>query len=277
MADPPVALVSGVARPPGIGFATAVRLARAGYAVACAELVADSPADTAAATPAQFEDVVADVRAAGRGDVLALPMEETAAQSAQAWSEVVTATVERFGRLDVCCALNGVSGPSSGDGPLLELTEAAWRRSLEINLTVPWLLATAAGRAMIAAGTRGAITVLSSEAGLVSTPNAGAVGSARAGVNHLVAVLAKELGQHGIRVNAVAPLSVRPSERFPNPGLLVLAERAGLSFEEWVARQLPLGRAQDADETAAVIEFLSGDGASFVTGVTVPTHGGAGP
>jgi NAD(P)-dependent dehydrogenase (short-subunit alcohol dehydrogenase family) len=278
MSDRRVALVSGVARPPGLGFATALRLARAGYSVACSDLIADSPADTAEVTPAHFDDVVAEVNAAataaGGGEVLALPIREV---TASACEHLVAATIGRFGRLDVCCALNGVSGPSAGDGPLIDLTEAAWRRSVEVNLTLPWMLTTAAGRSMIAAGRPGAITVLSSEAGLVSKPNVGAVGSARAAVNHLVAVLAKELGPYGIRVNAVAPLSVAPTDRFPNPGLLVLAERAGLSFDDWTARQIPLGRAQDADETAAVIEFLCGDGASFVSGTTVPTHGGAGP
>lgn len=272
-----VALVSGVARPPGIGRATALRLARAGYLLACADLVAEAPADTAQTTAAAFDEVVAEIEQAAHeadGAVLAVPQPD--APDAASWQSLVSATVERFGRLDVCCVLNGVSGPSSGDGSLAELSESAWRRSLEINLTVPWLLSTAAARAMIAGGTAGAITVLSSEAGLVSKPKVGAVGSARAAVNHLVAVLAKELGPHGIRVNAVAPLSVAPSERFPNPGLLVLAERAGLSFEEWIAKQIPLARAQDADETAAVIEFLCGDGASFVSGATVPTHGGAG-
>jgi NAD(P)-dependent dehydrogenase (short-subunit alcohol dehydrogenase family) len=273
VSDRRVALVSGVARPPGLGFATALRLARGGYDLAVADLVADRPADTAEVTPAHFDDVVAEVDAAGAGAVFARPMRELTASAGEG---IVAATVERFGHLDVCCVLNGVSGPSAGDGPLVELTEAAWRRSLEINLTLPWLLAAAAGRSMIATGTRGAITVLSSEAGLVSKPNVGAVGSARAAVNHLVAVLAKELGPHGIRVNAVAPLSVAPTERFPNPGLLVLAERAGLTFDDWIARQIPLGRAQHADETAAVIEFLCGDGASFVSGTTVPTHGGAG-
>jgi NAD(P)-dependent dehydrogenase (short-subunit alcohol dehydrogenase family) len=130
---------------------------------------------------------------------------------------------------------------------------------------------------MIDTGRPGAIAVLSSQAALVAKDGVGAVGAARAGVNHLVSVLAKELGPDGIRVNAVAPLAVAPSEQFPNPGLLALAEQSGEPFADWIGRRIPLGRAQDADETAAVIEFLCSPAASYVSGVTVPVHGGAQP
>jgi len=89
-------------------------------------------------------------------------------------------------------------------------------------------------------------------------------------------VLALELGPHGIRVNAVQPLSVRSGDgRFPNPGLDRLAAGGTESFDSWVHREIPLGRAQSADETAAVIEFLCSDEASFVSGVCLPVAGGS--
>jgi NAD(P)-dependent dehydrogenase (short-subunit alcohol dehydrogenase family) len=278
-ADPgsAVALVSGVARPPGIGLATALRFARAGWNLACADLVTAVPADTGAVTPAFFDEVIADLKqAAGKygGQVLALPQFNDGPDS---WDALVTATTTRFGRVDVCCALNGVTGAQAGDGPLADLSEAGWERGIELNLTATWLLVRAAARAMRASGRPGAITVLSSQAGLVAKPGVGVVGAARAAVNHLVAVLAKELGPDQIRVNGVAPLSVAPSDRFPNPGLVALAERAGLPFSAWVAGQIPLGRPQQADETAAVIEFLCSEAASYVSGVTIPVHGGAQP
>lgn len=272
-----VALVSGVARPPGIGRATALRLVRGGFTVACADLLAARPADTGSVAPKFFDDVVAEIEQAaghGSGRVLALPQHES---GPRAWQQLVDATTARFGRLDVCCALNGVTGPQAGDGALVDVTEAAWAHGLELNLTATWLLARAAARAMKAAQRPGAIVVLSSHAALLPKAEVGALGAARAAVNHLVAVLAKEVGPDQIRVNAVAPLSVAPSERFPNPGLIAVAERQGISFAEWIARQIPLGRAQDADETAAVIEFLCSEAASFVSGVTIPVHGGAQP
>jgi len=85
----------------------------------------------------------------------------------------------------------------------------------------------------------------------------------------------QELGGFGIRCNAVAPLCVEPTGLFPNPGLIALAERESGSFAEWVRGQIPLGRAQSADETAAVISFLCSRDASYVSGVTIPVCGGA--
>lgn len=272
-----VALVSGVARPPGIGRATALRFARAGLNVACTDLLTAEPADTGTVRPGSFDSVIAEIELAARdggGQVLALPLADPGADS---WTGLVAAVLTTFGQLDVCCALTGVAGAGAGDGPLISLSRDSWARGLELNLTATMQLVQAAARAMAAARRPGAITVLSSQAGLVAKAGVGAVGAARAALNHLVAVLAKELGPDQIRINAVAPLCVAPSDRFPNPGLLALAEREGCTFGEWVARQIPLGRPQDADETAAVIEFLCSEAASYVSGVTIAVHGGAEP
>lgn len=264
-----VALVSGAARSPGIGRATALRLARAGAHVACAELVGGG-ADTGSAPSTLFDEVVAEVDAAGGGDVMALPMDRL-----DGWDDVVGAVRDRFGALDLCCALNGVTGPDAGDGPLVDLTADSWQRCLDGNLSASFGLLTAAARSMIASSSAGALVALSSHSAQSPAAGVGALGAARAALQHLVAVLAMELGPHGIRCNAVSPLGVRPDERFANPGLVAFAERAAGSLAAWLAEGAPLGRGQAADETAAVIEFLCSADASFVTGVTVPVAGGA--
>jgi NAD(P)-dependent dehydrogenase (short-subunit alcohol dehydrogenase family) len=268
-----VVIISGVARPPGIGRATALLIAETGANLVCADLVGIG--DTGYASPVTFDEVVAEVTTRASefgGRVIA---HRQASLGEPAWSAVVERTVAEFGRLDGCCILNGVTGPHAGDGPLIELSEDSWRRSLELNLTGAWLLARAAAKAMIAGGRPGSLVHLSSHAGSAPTVGAGAVGAARAAVDQMVAVLAAELGPHGIRCNAVAPLAVEPSPRSPNPGLLALASKQGISFSEWVARRIPLGRAQRAEETAAVIAFLCSDRASYVSGVTIPVNGGA--
>ena len=109
-----VVLVSGVARPPGIGRATALRLARAGATVACADVVSEQVSDTAVVPAALFDQVVGEVRAAagGGGDVLPLPHDDAAGS----WPALVDATVGAFGQIDICCVLNGVTGPAAGDG-----------------------------------------------------------------------------------------------------------------------------------------------------------------
>jgi NAD(P)-dependent dehydrogenase (short-subunit alcohol dehydrogenase family) len=266
-------LVSGVARPPGIGRATALLLAETGADLVCADLVGSG--DTGYASADTFDEVVAEVtvRAAEFGGRVVAHRQEAVGEPA--WSAIVERTVAEFGRLDCCCILNGVTGPNAGNGPLIELAEESWRRSLDLNLTGSWLLARAAAKAMIIGARPGSLVHLSSHAALAPTVGAGAVGAARAAVDHLVAVLAAELGPHGIRCNAVAPLAVEPSPRFPNPGLLALASSQGISFSEWVEKRIPLGRAQRAEETASVIAFLCSDSASYVSGVTIPVNGGA--
>jgi NAD(P)-dependent dehydrogenase (short-subunit alcohol dehydrogenase family) len=269
----PVALVSGVARPPGIGYATALLLADAGADLVCADLVGSG--DTGYASPSTFDAVVADIteRAARQGGrVVAHRMQSLEAPEIAA---LFARTADSFAGLDWCCVLNGATGAAAGDGPLVELTEDSWRRCLEMNLTGSWMLTQAAAKVMIESGRGGSLVLLSSHAAIAPTPGAGAVGSARAAVDQLVAILAAELGPRGIRVNAVAPLAVEPSERFPNPGLTALAVNAGMSFEQWIAGRIPLGRAQQARETAAVIAFLCSEAASYVSGVTIPVNGGA--
>lgn len=266
-----VALVSGVARPPGIGRATALRLAKAGHQLVCADLVTSDPTDTGHVTPDAFDAVIAEVQSAG---ATVYPITQ---YRDDGWADLVAATVDRFGRLDVCYALNGATGAQAGDGPLADVSEPSFRLGLELNLVATWLLVSAAARAMIDGGRPGAIGVLSSQAALAPKAGVGVVGAARAAVDHLVSVFAKELGPHDIRVNAVAPFAIAPTDQFPNPGLVALAERADVPFAQWLGRQIPLGRAQGADETAAVLEFLCSDAASYVSGVTVPVHGGAQP
>jgi NAD(P)-dependent dehydrogenase (short-subunit alcohol dehydrogenase family) len=269
----PVALVSGVARPPGIGYATALLLADAGTDLVCADLVGSG--DTGYASPSTFDAVVADIteRAAQHGGrVVAHRMQSLGTPEIAA---LFSRIADSFEGLDWCCVLNGATGPAAGDGPLVELTEDSWRRCLEMNLTGSWMLTQAAAKAMIESGRGGSLVLLSSHAAIAPTRGAGAVGSARAAVDQLVAILAAELGPQGIRVNAVAPLAVEPSERFPNPALTALAVNAGMSFEEWIAGRIPLGRPQQARETAAVIAFLCSEAASYVSGVTIPVNGGA--
>jgi len=268
-----VILVSGAARPPGMGCATARLAAEAGADVVCADIIGSG--DTGYAAPDVFDSVVAETEEAARrggGRVLALPMRPEAASGT--WADIVDRTVAAFGRLDACCVMNGATGATAGDGALAELPEDSLRRCLEVNLVSALLLAQQAARAMTDGGHGGSIVHLSSHAALVPVAGAGLVGAARAAIGHLVRVLAVELGPAGIRVNAVAPLAVEPQPRFPNPGLLALAQRTGGSYVDWKTR-IPLGRSQRAEETAAVFLYLCSEASSFVSGAVVPVTGGS--
>ena len=266
-----VAWVAGAARPPGIGRATAIGLARLGADVACVDMVDASagPKQSFRVTQAALEATADAVRAEGRR-ALVLPVDVTDAAAVEA---SVATTISDLGRLDVGCNLSGGTGPALGNGPLVDLEPAGWHAALDANVTAAFLGARACARAMIEQGAGGAIVSLSSSAALVAEPGFGAFAAARAALGRMTEGLARELGPDGIRVNAVCPLGVDPGTE-GNPGL-VGAARGGRSLEDWAAARIPLGRLQGAEETANVILFLASDAASFVSGQSILVAGGA--
>lgn len=268
-----VAWIAGAARRPGIGRATAVQLARLGADVACVDVVTDTPTETesyrvgADALAATAAAVTAEGRRA-----LVLPVELADPDAVEA---SVAATVDAFGRVDVCCNLSGGTGPNLGNGSLVALDPSSWRATLDANLTAAWLGARACARRMIDQGDGGAIVNLSSSAGVAGQSGFGAFSAARGGVLRLTEVLATELAPHRIRANAVCPLGVSPEMGGGNPGLEHGVGRRAGGLEDWVRSTIPLGRMQSPDETAAVIVFLASAASSFVSGQAVTVAGGA--
>jgi NAD(P)-dependent dehydrogenase (short-subunit alcohol dehydrogenase family) len=267
-----VAWVAGAARPPGIGRATAIGLARLGADVACVDIVDDAPGSEQSfrVTQAALEATAEAVRAEGRR-ALVLPVDVTDADAVEA---SVATTITELGRLDVGCNLSGGTGPALGNGRLVDLDPAAWSAALDANLTAAWLGARACARAMIEQGSGGAIVSLSSSAGLVAEPEFGAFAAARAGLVRMTEGMARELGPEGVRVNAVCPLGVSPAGS-GNPGLVAGATAGGRSLDDWAKARVPLGRMQGPEETANVILFLASDAASFVSGQSILVAGGA--
>lgn len=264
-----IAIVAGASRPLGMGTATALRLGSEGATVVCVDRVTRDPAAaTDAATPEGVATLLGRLREAGI-EARAIDADITSSADVE---RLLADVVDRYGRVDVCCCLAGTSGQEAGLGELATLSDLSWNRCLAHNLTGPYFLARAVARQMREQGSGGAITFLSSYAGVHSTPQAGAIGAARAGLNHLVEVMAEELGPDGIRVNAVCPLGVAGPD---NPGLRHLMDRAQGDQIDWARSKIPLGRLQTADETAAVIAYLSSDDASFVSGQAISVAGGA--
>jgi NAD(P)-dependent dehydrogenase (short-subunit alcohol dehydrogenase family) len=270
-----VAFVAGAARAPGMGRATALRLAREGVDVACVDLLRDEASgdSTGGAAPESLEAVAAEVRAQGRRAV-AIPCDLTDEAGVE---RAVETAVDELGTIDLCCNFAGATGADYGNGPLLDIDAASWERTMALNLTATWLASRACARRMIEHGRGGAIVNLSSYAARFGTPGFGALSAARAGVLRLTETLAIELAPHGIRVNAVCPLGVRPTGSGGNPGLERLAAGASGSLDAWVRATIPLGRMQEPGETAAVAVFLCSDDASFVTGEAITVAGGARP
>ena len=150
--------------------------------------------------------------------------------------------------------------------PVLELDAQTWQRVLAVNLDGTFHMSQIFARSVVAAAIPAAIVNLSSSAGLMGVPNRAAYVAAKHAIVGLTREMAMELGAYAIRVNAVAPGSVRTplTERyFSDPELVRRLNAAH-----------PLGRVADPAEIAAAILFLASDEASFITGAVLPVDGG---
>ena len=265
------ALVTGAARPRGIGRATALALARGGADVACLDLA--RPYDEAPAHATASEDdldgIVAEIDALGRR---AVGVRADVSDEAQVEAAVAEAS-EALGTITAVANVAGGSGPGFGLGPLLNVPAAEFSRVLDVNLLGTWLVSKAAAQRMVGAGVGGRICNVSSQAGKRGFPMLGAYCAAKAGVILLTQTMALELGPSGIAVNAVCPGTVDTDLINPN-GMMttLLGGEAGL--QAFIDREIPLGRLQSAEEIAAAICWLLSDDARGVTGEALNVSAG---
>jgi NAD(P)-dependent dehydrogenase (short-subunit alcohol dehydrogenase family) len=145
--------------------------------------------------------------------------------------------------------------------PFLELTQGEWQAVLEVNLTGAFLAAQAAARRMIDQGDAGVIVNVTSVHEHIPLTGSAPYTASKHGLGGLTKVMAIELGEHGIRVNAVAPgqIATRMTGQEDQP-----PQELGV----------PLGRAGDAREVAALIAWLASDEATYVTGASYVIDGG---
>jgi L-xylulose reductase len=137
---------------------------------------------------------------------------------------------------------------------------------ISINARGALLVTKYASRSMIRLGRGGSIVNVSSQAALVALKGHISYGSSKAALDNITRVSALELGRYNIRVNSVNPTVVMTEMSAFYWGRPEIAEP--------FLGQMPLGRWASADEIAAPIVFLLGDGASMITGVSLPIDGG---
>jgi NAD(P)-dependent dehydrogenase (short-subunit alcohol dehydrogenase family) len=266
-----VALVTGAARRRGIGRATALGLARGGADVACLDIAhpyEDAPGHETG-TADELSSLGDEVRALGVRcvTVVADVSDEAAVEAA-----VARATNE-LGTVTLLANVAGGSGPGFGLGPLLAVGPEEFRRVLDVNVVGTWLVSKACASRMVAAGTGGRICNVSSQAGKRGFPFLGAYCAAKAGVVLLTQTMALELGPQGIAVNAVCPGTV-DTDLLNKDGTFEALLGGPEGLAAFVAREIPLGHMQDAEEIAAAICWLLSDGARGVTGEALNVSAG---
>jgi NAD(P)-dependent dehydrogenase (short-subunit alcohol dehydrogenase family) len=233
----------------GIGRATALRFATEGARLIVTDLQAEP-----------LLSLVAELRGAG-AEVEAVIGDVSIIEDAQ---RMIQAAVDRYGRLDVLVANAGIIPL----GDILESSAADWDQVMAIDGRGMWLTCKYAIAAMLESG-GGAIVCLSSISGVEGQKRQSTYGPAKFVASGIAKHLAIEWADRGIRVNAVAPGTIRTERvmRLPN-------EPGGVEYLQAIEQAHPMGRIGDPSEVAAAILFLASDDASFITGAILPVDGG---
>jgi len=244
--DAPVALVTGAAR--GIGKGVAASLLRAGWSVAITDI--DEAAGQAAA-----EELARHCGAAGRVEFICMDVADEAS---------VMACLERiekdFGRLDGLVNNAGIADPDNG--PIEQLSLEAWNRLLGTNLTGAFLVSKHALGLLREAS--GAIVNIASTRALQSEANTEAYASSKGGLVAFTHALAVSLGS-AVRVNAVSPgwIDTRDTQQQRTDPLRAVDHQ-----------QHAVGRVGQPADIGALVVFLLGPGAAFITGQNLVADGG---
>jgi len=238
--DGKVAVVTGAGS--GIGAAAADRFAAEGASV----VYADRDTGRLSQVPAS-------------GTVL--PVAADVADPASV-EQLVAATLGRFGRVDVVVSNAGIWRGS----PFLDTTDEEWDEVLGVNLRGTFLVCRGFARAMAAAGTGGSIIVTASTNSFLAEPDSAAYNASKGGVVMLVKSMAVDLAQARIRVNAVAPGTIRTNI---NADVQSLPDGGSPLFAFPPAR-----RWGDPVDLAGPIAFLASPEADYITGSVLVVDGG---
>ncbi|PRB41037.1 dehydrogenase [Arthrobacter sp. MYb23] len=241
-----VALVTGATS--GIGAEIAKRLRQDGFMV----IISGRSVERGERVARELADTVHFVQA-----------DLTAPRAAE---ELVETTIRVAGNLDVLINNAAVDHV----GPLLETPSDEIRETFEMNTFGAISCLQAAGRAMRAQGTGGAIINITSRLASVGVPSMSIYSASKGAMLALTSAAAVELAPHNIRVNAVAPgmtntpLYAEWLSAQPNPEETM----------RHVAGAIPLGRIAEPADVAAAVAYLASPAAAYVTGVSLPVDGG---
>ncbi len=247
MAARQAALVTGASY--GVGAATALALARAGFAVAVTATRVENLADTLTrldALGARSVPIALDLRAP---------------------ESIDAAFAQAIGALDQLDVLVNNAGANLRKGAV-DVTPAEWDAVMDVNLTGTFFITQAVGRHLIAHGGGGSIINIASTHALVGAAERSTYGISKAALVQMTRMLAVEWAEHDIRVNAIAP------GRLDTPSPSRAEKTADLAYMEAMLKRIPLHRLATAEEVAALVCYLASPAAASITGQVLVLDGG---
>lgn len=260
-----VVIITGAGREKGMGQAAAHKFAEHGAKVVVTDLVRDGHEEDWNG----LNSIVAKIQENG-GDALALGVDVTNKTQIEA---CVTATIEKFGRID---SLINNAGTAIGAGPFLEQTERVLDISYNVHVKGAFLFSQAVIPTMQKQG-GGTIVNNASMLGIAAEAYTAAYTATKFAVVGLTKTIAAEFGCDNIRCNAVCPGSI--NTLMQEDGLKQFAAWAGITLEEARkdAERCALGRSAEPEEVADVMVYLASPMSSYISGDTIRVDGAANP
>jgi NAD(P)-dependent dehydrogenase (short-subunit alcohol dehydrogenase family) len=234
----------------GIGAATARRFLEEGSRVFLAGLESEQVDTTVTALSAV-------------GEVTGIALDVSAPEGV---ARLVGSATSALGGLDILVNNAGTAWRE----PFLDIGVASWDRIIATNLRSMFLVAQAAARLLVEQATGGVIVNMSSVNGVVGEAEYAHYNASKAAVLLLTKTMAAELGEHGIRVNALCPGYIETPLNATIAGGIGDDDFA----EAYAAQKIPLRRTGQPSEVAAAYAFLASDDASFITGAELVVDGG---
>ena len=245
MAAGKTAFVTGASY--GVGAATALALARAGFNIAL--------------SATRAENLAGVLSGLGELGARTLPL-VLDLRSGEGIAQAMVKVVETFGALDVLVNNAGANLRKLA----VDVTPAEWREVMEVNVTGTFLLTQQAGRHWIGTRRAGAVVNVASTHGLVGAAERSTYGISKGAIIQMTRMLAIEWAEHGIRVNAVAPGrldTASPSRAAADPKYMAA-----------MLARIPMHRLATAEEVAAAVAYLASPQAGSVTGQVLVLDGG---
>ena len=242
----------------GIGRGIALCLAQVGAAVVVGDIISERAVE------------VADTITKEGGRALAVTMDAMDSEQVRA---LIASTDDCYGRLDIL--VNNAGGVSSH--MFADQSERSWKRHIDLNLISMFVATSAAIPIMIRGRQGGSIINVASIEASQAAPTFAVYAACKAGMVNFTRTMALELGEHRIRINAIAPdHTITPGLMGNRTGLVDRSKWRHRSEEEIAAlrRIIPIGREGTERECGDVAVFLASAMSSYVTGLTIPVDGG---